>query len=115
MFLMQWARCHWAEAQSCADTSAQPGRRRQSGSISSRYRYTYGWSIIDCTRLSRLASTQDDTLRFRQGTQEHAVCIVSGNKFYRVLTIPLRQRRNSIIGRDSGAKVAEILAGGGAP
>ncbi|WP_240917938.1 hypothetical protein [Phycicoccus sp. HDW14] len=38
-FLTQWARCHWALAQSSAVTSRQPGRRVQSGSTSSRRRY----------------------------------------------------------------------------
>ena len=42
-FLTQCARCHCADSQSAAGTSAQPGKRRQSGSASSLRAYGYGW------------------------------------------------------------------------
>ena len=44
-FFTQWARCHCADSQSAVVTPDQPGKRRQSGSYSSRRWYTYGWSI----------------------------------------------------------------------
>ena len=40
MFLTQLTRCHCALSQSAWVTPAQPGKRVQSGSTSSRWRYT---------------------------------------------------------------------------
>ena len=39
-FFTQWLRCHWTSAHSAGVTRAQPGSRVQSGSTSSRCRYT---------------------------------------------------------------------------
>ena len=48
-FLTQCARCHCADSQSAADTPAQPGNRRQSGSASSCRWYTYGCETMEAT------------------------------------------------------------------
>src|SRR5919109_2650408 len=70
-FFTQCARCHCADSQSAADTSAQPGNRRQSGSASSCRWYAYG------------CETMKPTLRFLHNTEEPAVQNEVDRKIYR--------------------------------